>query len=216
MFITASLFASSPIALTLKVKHDVDLQRLKEKIDLKTGKELINKDVLASAEDSYAAVKFVDGSSVVKLFPNSILTISAEKEGDKLNKNNYLKLGNLWSKVMKKTGSFEVETPTTVVSVKGTEFLMEVKESGLTSVFTVSGKVSMRNKKDDAEVTVESGQNAVNDGKNPMNVKQTKKEELDEKTNKIIEEESREEGEVLDIELKNDEGEVRRVIIKFK
>lgn len=216
MFITASLFASSPIALTLKVKHDVDLQRLKEKIDLKTGKELINKDVLASAEDLYAAVKFVEGSSVVKLFPNSILTISAEKEGDKLNKNNYLKLGNLWSKVMKKTGSFEVETPTTVVSVKGTEFLMEVKESGLTSVFTVSGKVSMRNKKDDAEVTVESGQNAVNDGKNPMNVKQTKKEELDEKTNKIIEEESREEGEVLDIELKNDEGEVRRVIIKFK
>jgi len=214
--LTVVLSASTPIALTLKVKHDVVLRRTEDKIDLETGKELISKDVLESGEDSYAAVKFVDGSSVVKLFPNSILKISADKKGDKLDKNNYLELGNLWSKVMKKTGTFEVETPTTVVSVKGTEFLLQVEETGLTNVFTVSGEVMMRNKKDDAEVTVKSGENGTNDGENPMQVHKTEEEKLDDETNKIIEEESAEEAEVLEIELKNDEGEMRRVKIIFK
>ena len=100
--------AEDSVALTLKAKGKVELTRGEENSDINTGDELYNKDEIESMEDSFAAFKFIDGSSVVKLFPNSILTINAKKEGDKLDKKSYLKMGELWSKVVKKTGVFDL------------------------------------------------------------------------------------------------------------
>ncbi|MCK4313062.1 MAG: hypothetical protein KAW88_10050, partial [Candidatus Cloacimonetes bacterium] len=77
MICTTIAFAKDSIAIALKVKGDVELKREEQISKAKTGEELVNKDELESKEDSFAAVKFVDGSSVVKLFPNSILTINA-------------------------------------------------------------------------------------------------------------------------------------------
>ena len=148
MILTVSVFCQESVAVSLKVKGDVELTRDETKDKLATGAELYNGDQLQSGEESFAALKFIDGSTIVRLFPLSNLSIETDVEGGKLNKRTKLDLGELWTRVDPGSGEFEVETPTTVVSVKGTQFLLEVDENGATTLYTVKGQVEIRNKTD--------------------------------------------------------------------
>lgn len=203
-----SLIAQESIGIALKVKGDVVLTHKEEDQSAKDGTELENNDVLESKDESFAVVKFIDGSSVVKLFPNSILTINAEKKDGKLNKKSTMKLGELWAKVSKNTGEFVIDTPTTVVSVKGTKFVLAVDENGVTNLYTLEGLVNIKNKKDGNEANVGKGQKASSSGEGDIIV------------SIIIEGEM--EGydvpnsEILNINLKNESGETRSIEIEFE
>lgn len=200
------------IALAVKVEGQVNLTRNKKVNTIETGSGLQNKDYLESKSDSYAAVKFVDGSSIVKLFPNSNLYLNVEKEEDKLNKKSRLTVGKVWSKVMKKTGAFEVETPTTVVSVKGTDFLISVDENKETDIFTFSGTVAAKNKEDNRVVEIPPGYKVHSTGKGIMEVREIKGDDIDEETRKIMEDASN----IMEIEMENPEGETRDIEIEFE
>jgi len=218
--ISSVICALDSVALALKVKGNVELAREENVCEISTGEELISNDELESKEDSFAAIKFVDGSSVVKLFPNSILQINAEKEEGKLNKKSFLKMGNLWSKVVQKTGVFEVETPTTVVSVKGTEFLLTVSEMGLTEIFTFTGEVQVRNKFDNKTSTVSAGNKALSTGETELEVTEIEEGDIDEETQEYIEEEEEEEliepPKVLEIQLQHPSGETKIIRIEYE
>jgi len=218
--ITSMIYAIESVALALKVKGNVELTREKSVCEISTGEELISNDELESKEDSFAAIKFVDGSSVVKLFPNSILQINAEKEEGKLNKKSFLKMGNLWSKVVQKTGVFEVETPTTVVSVKGTEFLLTVSEMGLTEIFTFTGEVQVRNKFDNKTSSVSAGNKALSTGETELEITEIEEGDIDEETQEYIEEEEEEEliepPKVLEIQLQHPSGETKIIRIEYE
>ena len=203
-----SLIAKESVGIALKVKGDVILTHEEVNINAIDGTELENNDVLESKSESFAVVKFIDGSSVVKLFPNSILTISAEKTNGKLNKKSTLKLGELWAKVTKNTGEFVVETPTTVVSVKGTKFVLAVDENGFTDLFTLEGIVNMKNKKDDIEADVGAGQKAHSTGENEIIFGVIEEGEM-EGYDVIL-------PETLNINLENDSGEKRKINIEFE
>jgi len=209
LFIFAvSLIAKESVGIALKVKGDVILTHAEVNINAKDGTELENNDVLESKSESFAVVKFIDGSSVVKLFPNSILTISAEKTNGKLNKKSTIKLGELWAKVTKNTGEFVIETPTTVVSVKGTKFVLAVDENGFTDLFTLEGVVNMKNKKDDIEADVGAGQKAHSTGENEIIFGVIEEGEM-EGYDVIL-------PETLNINLENDSGEKRKINIEFE
>ena len=218
--LTSVIYAIESVALALKVKGNVELTREKSVCEISTGEELISNDELESKEDSFAAIKFVDGSSVVKLFPNSILQINAEKEEGKLNKKSFLKMGNLWSKVVQKTGVFEVETPTTVVSVKGTEFLLTVSEMGLTEIFTFTGEVQVRNKFDNKTSSVSAGNKALSTGETELEITEIEEGDIDEETQEYIEEEEEEEliepPKVLEIQLQHPSGETKIIRIEYE
>lgn len=211
IFICSLLVANEPVAVSLKVQGEVELKRSEKLQKAKTGDQLQNNDQLESRDDSYAAIKFIDGSSVVKLFPNSILKIQANKENNELAKKSYLQVGNMWSNVMKKTGAFEIETPTTVVSVKGTKFLLEVSETGATNVFTFDGEVEIKNKKDGKSATVKPGQKGTNNG-TIMEVSKTEKADIKPEIMKNIEEEMN----MLKFDVENDEGETKTIEIQFE
>lgn len=211
VFIVCILEADS-VAIALKVKGDVELTREEASRQIQTGDEFVNKDELESRENSFAAVKFVDGSSVVKLFPNSILTINAEKENGKLNKKNYLQFGELWAKVTKKTGTFEIDTPTTVVSVKGTELFVVVDKNGETELFTFKGEVHIRNKADDNEATVMAGQKAHTTGEGEILVFPTQDGDIEESKMDMMESGFN----LLEIELENSDGEKKTIKIDFE
>jgi hypothetical protein len=211
VIIVCTLEADS-VAIALKVKGDVELTREETLRQTQTGDEFINKDELESQENSFAAIKFVDGSSVVKLFPNSILTINAEKDNGKLNKKNYLQFGELWAKVTKKTGKFEIDTPTTVVSVKGTELFLAVGENGETDLFTFKGEVHMKNKADDNEATILEGQKAHTSGEGEILVSPTQEGDIEESKMEMMETGFN----LLEIELENNDGEKKTIKINFE
>lgn len=98
-------------------------------------------------DNSHALLTFFEGSTV-KLEPNTYLEIKQAGGDDEQSTAIILKqwLGRTWSRVIKMVdpGSrFEVETPTATAIVRGTLFSTEVDETGLTTVITTEGLVSV-------------------------------------------------------------------------
>jgi hypothetical protein len=220
LFIFAiSLFAQESVGIALKVKGDVILTHEEENLKAQNGSKLDNNDILESKAESFAIIKFIDGSSVIKLFPNSILTINAEKTNGKLNKRSTMKLGELWAKITKNTGEFIIDTPSTVVSVKGTIFILSVDENGFTDLYTLEGSVNIKNKKDDNEVDVGAGQKAHSTGENEIILSAIEDEDMD--YEEMDDEEMDDDydvqlTEILEINLKNDAGEKISIEIELE
>ena len=177
------------IARTLKVKGEVNLTRNLQISPALVGDQLFNGDELETKNESYAAVKFADQSSVVKLFPNSTLNINTVQEKGKTNKKSVLKIGELWAKVEKGTGKFDIETSTTVASVKGTNFLMNVTEEGLTNLYSFEGEVLFQNKIDGETALILAGQRGTSTGQGPILITAIDPNEIGESTSNFINEE---------------------------
>lgn len=159
---SAILCAENPIAVASKLKGTITYTHNDKESPAKTGQSFFNKDQIQSGDNSFAAIQYVDNSALVKLFPNSILRISATADGKSLKKQDYLKEGTVFAKVNKAIkGGYRLETPTTVISVKGTEFFSEVDGFGNTNVYTVEGTVEVTNKSSGKTELVEKGHNAA-------------------------------------------------------
>ncbi len=208
-----SLFSASNVAFAVKVKNKVTVNRGGKTINLQDKTPLMSNDLLESKEDSYALVKFVDGGASLKLFPNSVVKINAQKEDGKLAKRSILEKGNLYSKIEKKMGVYEVETPTTVASVKGTEFFVVITDKGETILYTFEGVVELKHKQTGDTFQVGAHQKATTDGTNTV-VDEIKPGDLSkdvlDQTNADLQSNN------LDIELKNSAGEVKKIKIKLK
>ncbi|MDD2423596.1 MAG: hypothetical protein PHG34_05240, partial [Candidatus Cloacimonetes bacterium] len=84
--LAALLMAADTVAILSASKGKVSLERNKQDLKFKKGEMLQNDDILRTKAESFAAYKFVDASSLIKLFSNSVVTISATQQGNKLNK----------------------------------------------------------------------------------------------------------------------------------
>ena len=98
-------------------------------------------------ENSHAILTFFEGSTI-KLDPDTYLEINRAEEDEQQSTAISLKqwLGRTWSRVTKMVdsgSSFEVETPSATAIVRGTLFSTEVEETGLTTVATTEGVVSV-------------------------------------------------------------------------
>jgi hypothetical protein len=128
-----------------------------KEIAAKAGMLLAAGDVLRTGEDSFASVIFQDDGSRVKLGPVATVTLNATRKQKQLDKSLALDSGKLWAKVTKKRGSeFQVKTPTSVASVKGTRFIIEETEQGETWLWALEDAVSLSNGIE--EVTVHEGE----------------------------------------------------------
>ncbi len=208
------LNASSPVALTLRMRGDVTLDRSEQKSQLTDGTSLINRDNLQSSDDSYAFIKFIDDGATLRLFPNSIMTINAEKEEDKLNKGGFLQVGNVFSSVNKDKGEYRIETPTTVASVKGTEGFVVVDEDGTTTVITVKGTFEVFNKESGRTIDVEAGNTAISNAAGGLTFEPTI--ELDEEWLESVDDIRQDEEDVLRIEVIDEDGQKKIIEIEFE
>jgi len=220
--VAVSSFAADSVAIALKTKGDIELMRGEDTSKVNSGDGLMNQDELESKEEAFAVVKFIDGSSLIKLFPNSILTIDAKEEDGLLNKKSTLKMGTIWAKVSKKTGMFEVDTPNTVVSVKGTEFMVDVDEEGTTSVRVKEGEVNLKSKDTNDEKSVVPGEKGVVDKKGKISVARSADTNFTDPTRSSDDDSGggsqtkSGETEVMRIELKNADGEIQVIEIEFE
>ncbi len=95
-------------------------------------------EVIKTRENSRAQILMNDGS-FVRLNHNT--TLELKQKGKK--KTNRLKLliGNLWAKVKKRDSGLEIETPSAVAAIKGTELEVEVLKSLLAKLLVWDGLV---------------------------------------------------------------------------
>lgn len=176
--IIVSGFAADAVALLSASKGKVTLERSAKSVKFNNGELLQNKDVLRTGAESFAAYKYIDGSSNIKVFSNSVVTVNAVKNGAKLDKNVNVNKGSIFSQIKSGTGAFNVQTPTTVASVKGTGFLTKVDELG-NSMFIVSeGEVEVKVIVTDERLSVGKGKTAVINADGEMEVRDSTEEDL--------------------------------------
>jgi hypothetical protein len=203
---------ATPSAIVLKSSGVIELHRQDETKQVADGEILYSGDEVISKEASLAAIRFVDDGAIIKLFANSILTINTEKTENRLDKNLYLEVGELWSKVSKEKGSYEIETPTAVAAVKGTDFLTEVKEGGDTWLFTFEGVVELKSEM--GTVEVDKGKTGIATKDSAPSSRETKKGEVRQEVSDEIK--SVVETNVMEIEFKDASGQTKTMKIFYK
>lgn len=108
------------------------------------GTQLKNHDWIKTGDDGFIAIFFLDDKSQLKIKGNSELEILAAVERGKISKTISLDYGTVKATVSKQKGEFRIATPTSVASVKGTEWWVQSNENG--DVFTViNGIVEVEN-----------------------------------------------------------------------
>lgn len=122
---------SRDIAMILKVIGNVEVNKGGNGtwIKGKKGIRLDSGNIIKTGDRSLAALVFTDDKSLVKVRSNSELTIRGKREKKKVKKSLFMRLGDLWAKVTK-GNPFQVETPSGVAAVKGTEFYLRVEIGG--------------------------------------------------------------------------------------
>ncbi len=125
-----------------------------------------------------ASVEIFIGSTIIKILENSKVTMTQLMLGEENSEQTglFMEEGRLYSQIVKKLSrndSYRVETPTTVVAVRGTEFFME-EEGGKSGVYCTEGKVLVRESEEpeDKAKELNAGQEAVKEKDKPLIVKE--------------------------------------------
>jgi hypothetical protein len=139
--------AAETVAVVLKVKGSVSLVRGNATAaqKLNRGFRLEHGDKLSTGSKGYAAIKFVDDASVIRVRANSTCRIEGKKEKNQILKNVYLEVGALFARVTQQKGEFKITTPTSVATIKGTEWISEHKSEGGTFYYGLKGIVEISN-----------------------------------------------------------------------
>ncbi len=205
--------SSKAIALTLKVTGDVKVQKTgaDKAVPLNFGTPLDDGDKIRTGEDGFVSLIFADDKSQIKLRPNTEVVINGKRDAQSnITKRITMEIGEVFARVEKQRGTLEVATPTSVASVKGTEFWVVVDENGTTTVYTIQGLIELLNRVSGTVVEVAPGQQGTSDPQGGNEVGEgTPGDDL---------QEPEDEGEMprtMEIYLKDPDGRTRTVIIQY-
>lgn len=155
-------YSQRPIAIVLKAKGNVTLERDGKKDVVKRGTKVYNDDVLQTLKKSLVALRFLDDKSTVRIRQNSTFTVQGKKENNSTWKNIALEAGDILASVAKQKGEFRIESPTSVASVKGTRFGVSFSPvSGASTTYVFEGLVEIKSKKSGKTQNINPGQKAV-------------------------------------------------------
>ncbi|MCB2200912.1 FecR family protein [bacterium] len=143
----ASAADDDVIALTLVTKGPADYSLADTSwTPLKFGTVLYDSTQVRTGEAGFAAMAFTDDGSQLKMRPNTRLTLFGERQDDNsILKRVTLEVGELFNDVKKQKGAIQISTPTSVASVKGTEYWLLVDPDGNTTLITLEGVVELTN-----------------------------------------------------------------------
>lgn len=94
------------------------------------GTQLKNHDWIKTGDDGFVAIFFLDDKSQLKIKGGSEMEIIASVERGRISKTISLDYGTVKATVNKQKGEFRIATPTSVASVKGTEWWVTSNENG--------------------------------------------------------------------------------------
>ncbi len=138
---------TEPVAVVIKARGKVYLVKgnRKKGHPIKRGQRLSPGDGILTKSKSFVIVKFIDNGGIVRIQSNSFCRFDGKVTKRSLNKNVFLQVGTIFSKVFKNKGGFRVTTPTSVASVKGTAFWTKQNFKGSTYYFGEEGVVEISN-----------------------------------------------------------------------
>ncbi|RMF58061.1 MAG: hypothetical protein D6748_09775 [Calditrichaeota bacterium] len=206
------LYAQDQVAVVIKVRGIVKITPSKstQSRQVKKGEVLKDGDKLETGAGAYCAIKFLDDKSLLRIKEKSVCVIEGKREEDKIEKNIFVEIGSFFASLFKPKGSFRVTTPTSVASVKGTQFwVVQFGQSGETHVICLDGVVEVKNNA--GKVLVGAGQTAIVTSRNRMpTVQLTRDGEIP------SDDEDSGGSRTLDIEFQNSNGETKTLRIEVQ
>ena len=234
--LSAFLFTQQGIALVTKAKGSIEYKRSEDNQlfnDINKGQSLFDQDLLRTGSDGFAKYVYLDDGSMIKVHKNAEVYVYGSIDKRSIIKQINVAEGNVKFEVARQgEGEFTVITPTSVASVKGTDFWIQTDEDDGDQFFGLSGLVNITNIQSNEirqltrNMTVTSLPNGDMDIKktDPKDFKKLQSLELDvgeindmEYEQSLLEQSGEElpEGEIR-VQLDDGSGSLKEIIIKFK
>jgi hypothetical protein len=198
--------ATTEVAFVLKVTGEAKIKAVgADWVALKKGDRLHNQDMIKTGANALIAIVFLDDKTMMKIRSDSEVKIETSKTDKGLHKRIIMEMGQMWTKVVPGRGGFQLETPSGVAAVKGTEFYGIIDENGQTVIIGIEGIVELLNEL--GSVLVKKGETGRAAKKSEPRVNPTT--ELDDWASQDMVQE-------LDLEFKNGAGETKHLKMKYK
>ena len=141
---------SSPISLVTKVKGNVKYRKNSSKDKLtkiKTSNTLFNQDQIVTGADGFTKFVYLDDGTTIKIHKNSEVYVQGDPKKRSIIKQVNISEGIINLNVSKQLeNDFSIITPTSVATVKGTDFWIICDGEKGDKFLGVSGKVQIQNK----------------------------------------------------------------------
>ena len=157
--ILLSFVFGNKIAVITKVKGLVETMPVGNDAfsNLKPGTILSDGDKIRTGSSGFAAIIFIDDKSTLKLKENSEAVITGQRSAKSIAKKINMDVGTVRATINKQNSDFVIQTPTSVASVKGTDFWMITDPVDGDVVIGLDGIVNLTNTETGAEVDVTEG-----------------------------------------------------------
>ncbi len=210
------LQASQKMAVITKVRGDVEIRPAQEKKFKEKGAIgtiLSDGDEIKTGKDGYVVLVFLDDKSQVKLLENCTMLVQGEKSGAGLNKELAMGHGKLKAEVnTQRRGEFKIATPTSVASVKGTDFWVISDEATGDQIIGLSGLVELLNLISGQVTTVGANQTGSSSVDGDVNVNPTNPEDIPSDDS----DEGNDNPSQLRIEVQDANGNIKEIIIDYR
>ncbi len=156
------LHAQDNVAVVIKVRGVVRTTpaNTTRSSQVKRGQILKDGDRLETGPGAFCAIKFLDDKSLLRIKEKSSCVIEGKREGKTIAKNIFVEIGSFFASLFKQKNKFQITTPTSVASVKGTQFwVQQFGQTGETHYICLEGVVEVKNNA--GKVLVNAGQTAV-------------------------------------------------------
>lgn len=166
---------ASKIAVTTKVKGLVELMPSGKKLfsKLKAGTILADGDKIRTGTSGFAAIIFIDDKSTLKLKGNSEAVITGQRTAASISKKINMDSGTIRATIKKQNTSFVIQTPTSVASVKGTDFWLLTDPDKGDQVIGLEGVVGLKNIDTGQDVDVVEGMSGISTPDGNLGIEET-------------------------------------------
>lgn len=209
-----------PLAFVRRFKPKVNIfNRASQKyLTAEQGEKLFNGDTLATGEDGYAAVQFMD-KSLAKVKPSSILLVngSVDDATQSTSTRILLNAGEVLMNVNDATRSdFEVATSSSVATVKGTEFISSVEPTGESLHYVFEGAITVLATESGQTEDIGSGRFArVSADGQTITTGEMDEDEQQRRRKEFEEAEQQRQPKTLELRFRDEDGNVREVEIEY-
>ena len=161
--IICSFTFADKIAVATKVKGLVEIMPVGERgfSKLKPGTILSDGDKVRTGSKGFVAVIFIDDKSTLKLKENSEAVITGQRSAASISKKINMDSGTVRATITKQNADFVIQTPTSVASVKGTDFWLITDPENGDQIIGIEGIVGLTNNETGQEVDVSEGMSGI-------------------------------------------------------
>ena len=234
--ITSLISMNDGIALITKSKGAIEYKKNDGTIikdNLKKGTSLFDNDRIITGSNGFAKYVYLDDGSIIKVHKNAEVYIYGAIDKRSIIKQINVSEGNVKFEVSKQgKDDFTVVTPSSVATVKGTDFWLESNEDEGDQFFGLSGLVNVQNVESNVMLQLTRNTTIVSQPDGNIDIKKTEVEdfkklqklelnagEIDELQyeSSILEQigEDLPEGEIK-IQLDDGSGSLKEILIKYK